>query len=203
MITVLLADDHILVRHGFRRMLEDEPDIQIVGEASNGREAVSLAQKLQPKVIVMDYAMPEMDGLQATLEIRRHTPSAAILILSMHSDAHYIRHALEAGARGYMLKNAIDVDLVAAVKALAEGGSFGITHAPADEDETFGKLTQREKQILQLIAQGNSNKEIAGMLSLSVNTVSVHRANLMEALNIHRTAELVLYAIRKGLVTPP
>lgn len=203
MITVLLAEDHVLVRHGFRRMLEDEPDIRIVGEASNGLEAVSLAQKLQPKVIVMDYAMPEMDGLQATLEIRRHTPSAAILILSMHSDANYIRHALEAGARGYMLKNAIDVDLVAAVKALAEGRSFGITQAPPDDDENFGKLTQREKQILQLIAQGNSNKEIAGLLSLSVNTVSVHRANLMEALNIHRTAELVLYAIRKGLVTPP
>jgi DNA-binding NarL/FixJ family response regulator len=184
-------------------MLEDEPDIKIVGEASNGLEAVTLAQKLHPKVIVMDYAMPEMDGLQATLEIRRHTPGCAILILSMHSDAHYIRNALDAGARGYMLKNAIDVDLVTAVKALAEGRSFGITQAPADDDENFGKLTQREKQILQLIAQGNSNKEIAGLLNLSVNTISVHRANLMEALNIHRTAELVLYAIRKGLVTPP
>lgn len=202
MISVLLVDDHSLVRRGFRRLLEDDPEIQVVGEADNGLQAVELAQSLNPQVIIMDYAMPGLDGVQATHEIRRHVPEAAILMLSMHSDENYIRNAMDAGARGYMLKNAVEVDLVSAVKTVASGKSFGVPSSPA-EDEELGKLTQREKQILQLIAQGSSNKEIAGLLGLSVNTVSVHRANLMNALNIHRTAELVLYAIRKGLVSPP
>lgn len=205
-ITVLLADDHRLVRHGFQRILEDEMDIRVVGEAANGLEAIEAAQKLRPQVIVMDMAMPELDGVQATLEILKRVPGTAILILSMYSDGNYIRNAFEAGAKGYLLKNAIDVDLPAAVRAVAAGKRYlgaGLAMPTEEPDEKYDRLTQRERQVLQLIAQGNSNKEIAALLNLSVNTVSVHRANLMDALNIHRTAELVVYAMRKGLVSPP
>jgi len=202
MITVLLADDHTLVRRGFRRMLEDDPGIEVVAEASNGAEAVEFAQKFRPTVIVMDYAMPGLDGVQATHEIRRHFPEARILILSMHADDNYIRNAIDAGAIGYMLKNAVDIDLAAAVRKIAAGEMVGVPKPERPEEDKYDDLTPREKQILQLIAQGNSNKDIAQLLGLSVNTVSVHRANLMDTLNIHRTAELVLYAIRKGIVSP-
>ena len=205
-ITVLLADDHALVRKGFRRMVEDDPDIRIVGEASNGREAVELAQELKPQVIVMDMAMPEMDGVQATREILKRLPKTAILLLSMYSQENYVRNAFDAGAQGYVLKNASDIDLASAIKEVAAGRRVidpGLVSAEREPDDTFDKLTPREKQILQLIAEGNSNKEIAGMLSLSVNTVAVHRANLMDALGVHRTAELVVFAIRKGLVRLP
>lgn len=204
-ITVLLADDHALVRRGFRRILEDDSFIRVVGEASNGLEALDMAQKLHPKVVVMDLAMPELDGVQATKEILKHAPGTAVLVLSMHADDNYVRNAFDAGARGYLLKNAIDVDLVGAVKAVAEGRRYlasGLKYPVGDTDDELDKLTGREKQVLQLIAQGKSNKEIAAILDLSVNTVSVHRANLMEKMNIHRTAELVLFAIRKGLVAP-
>lgn len=202
MITVLLADDHALVRRGFRRMLEDDPGIEVVAEASNGAEAVELAQKFRPTVIVMDYAMPGLDGVQATHEIRRHFPEARILILSMHADDNYIRNAIDAGAIGYMLKNAVDIDLAAAVRKIAGGEMVGVPAPQRPTEDKYDDLTPREKQILQLIAQGNSNKDIAQLLGLSVNTVSVHRANLMDTLNIHRTAELVLYAIRRGIVSP-
>jgi DNA-binding NarL/FixJ family response regulator len=201
MITVLLADDHALVRRGFRRMLEDDPDISVVGEASSGSEAVELACIFRPQVIVMDYAMPGLDGVQATHEIRRQVPESAVLMLSMHSDENYIRNAIDAGARGYMLKNA-DIDLPAAVRAVASGQPIGIPVPSRSPEDRYHELTPREKQILQLIAEGNSNKDIAHILSLSVNTVAVHRANLMDTLGIHRTAELVLYAIRRGLVSP-
>ncbi|HEX6545982.1 MAG TPA: response regulator transcription factor [Bryobacteraceae bacterium] len=204
-ITVLLADDHALVRRGFRRILEDDSFIRVVGEASNGLEALEMAQKLHPKVVVMDLAMPELDGVQATKEILKHAPGTAVLVLSMHADDNYVRNAFDAGARGYLLKNAIDVDLVGAVKAVAEGRRYlasGLKYPVGDIDDEIDKLTSRERQVLQLIAQGKSNKEIAAILDLSVNTVSVHRANLMEKMNIHRTAELVLFAIRKGLVAP-
>jgi DNA-binding NarL/FixJ family response regulator len=202
-ITVLLADDHQLVRRGFRRILEDEGDIRVVGEASNGLEAIALAEKHQPDVVVMDLSMPVLDGVQATLEIRRKVPGTAVLILSMYPEQSYIRNAFDAGAKGYLLKNAIEVELTAAVRAVAAGRPFkspGLESA-AEPSDGYEKLTQREKQVLTLIAQGKSNKEIAGLLGLSVNTVSVHRANLMEALGIHRTAELVLYAVKKGMVT--
>jgi DNA-binding NarL/FixJ family response regulator len=202
MITILLVDDHGLVRRGFRRILEDETDLEVVGEASSGVEAIEVAQRLKPNVIVMDYAMEGLDGVQATIELRRLVPASAVLILSMHSDETYVRNAFAAGARGYLLKNAMDVDLPAAIKRIASGRTVGKPDLRRDVDERLGRLTQREKQILQLIAQGNSNKEIAALLGLSVNTVSVHRANLMDALDIHRTAELVLYAIRHGLVSP-
>jgi DNA-binding NarL/FixJ family response regulator len=204
-ITVLLADDHTLVRRGFRRILEDDSYIRVVGEASNGIEALEMAQKLRPKVVVMDLAMPELDGVQATKEIVKHVPGTSVLVLSMHADDNYVRNALDAGARGYLLKNAVDVDLVGAVKAVAEGRRYlaaGLKYPSGGADDELDKLTAREKQVLQLIAQGKSNKEIAAILDLSVNTVSVHRANLMEKMNIHRTAELVLFAIRKGLVAP-
>ena len=200
-ITVLLADDHPLVRRGFRRLLADDPGIEVVAEAGDGAEAVALAIEKKPDVVVMDLTMPVLDGIQATKEIRRHVPSCAILVLSMHSGETYVRNAFEAGAQGYLTKNAVDVDLVSAIRCVAQGKPFGLQAPPAEpDDDGFNQLTEREKQVLQLIAQGHSNKEIAALLGLSVNTVSVHRANLMETLNLHRTAELVVYAIRKGLV---
>lgn len=205
-ISVMLVDDHALVRKGLRRMVEDDPDIRVVGEASDGLEAVKLAAELKPQVIVMDMAMPGMDGVQATREILRRMPKTAILLLSMYSQESYVRNAMDAGAQGYILKNAIDIDLAAAIKDAAAGKRVldpGLLTAEREPDDTFDKLTQREKQILQLIAEGNSNKEIAALLNLSVNTVAVHRANLMDALGVHRTAELVVYAIRKGLVRLP
>ncbi len=203
-ISVLLADDHALVRKGFRRMVEDDPDINVVGEAGDGQEAVKLAEELHPQVIVMDMAMPGLDGVQATREVLRRAPKTGIIILSMYSQENYVRNAFEAGAMGYILKNADDIDLASAIKDVAAGKRVldpGLVTAEREPDDTFDRLTQRERQILQLIAEGNSNKEIASLLNLSVNTVAVHRANLMDALGIHRTAELVLYAIRKGLVT--
>jgi DNA-binding NarL/FixJ family response regulator len=164
-----------------------------------------MSYDLKPNVVVMDLSMPDLDGVQATKEIVKHLPSTQVLVLSMHAEDNYVRNALDAGARGYLLKSAIDVDLVGAIKSVAAGQRFigsGLKYVAQDSDDELRKLTAREKQVLQLIAQGKSNKEIAALLELSVNTVSVHRANLMEKMNIHRTAELVLFAIRKGLVVP-
>jgi DNA-binding NarL/FixJ family response regulator len=205
-ITVLLVDDHGLVRKGFRRMLEDDPGIRVVGEATNGEEAIKLAQELHPRVIVMDMAMPGLDGVQATREILKNLPGTAVLILSMYSEENYVRNALDAGARGYVLKEALDVDLAGAIKDLAAGKTVigpGVLAPHREPDPDYERLTPREKQILELIATGNSNKEIATILNLSVNTVSVHRANLMSALGIHRTTELVVWAVKKGLVRLP
>jgi DNA-binding NarL/FixJ family response regulator len=205
-ITVLLVDDHNLVRKGFRRMLEDDPDIRVVGEATNGQEAIKAAQELHPRVVVMDMAMPGLDGVQATREILKNLPDTAILILSMYSEENYVRNALDAGARGYVLKEALDVDLAGAIKDLAAGKTVigpGVLTPHRAPDPDYERLTPREKQILELIAKGNSNKEIAAILNLSVNTVSVHRANLMSALGIHRTTELVVWAVKKGLVQLP
>ncbi len=203
---VLLVDDHALVRRGFRRMLEDEPTIQVVGEASDGMEAVERAEQLQPDVIVMDCALPQFNGIEASRRILAKRPETAILMLSMHSEDTLIRQAMEAGAKGYVLKNAMDLDLVSAIKKVAEGKIVldpQITRGGTLKGERDTGLTQRELEILQHIVAGKSNKEIASELSLSVNTVSVHRANIMDALGIHKTAELVVYAIRNGLVTLP
>ncbi len=203
-ISVLLVDDHSLVRRGFRRILEDD-GMKVVGEASNGVEAIHMANELKPQVVVMDLSMPQLDGVQATKEIVKSLPETQVLILSMHSDDNYVRNALDAGAKGYLLKSAIDVDLVGAIKVVSEGKRYigsGLKYVAHEQEDELHRLTAREKQVLQLIAQGRSNKEIAALLELSVNTVSVHRANLMEKMNIHRTAELVLFAIRKGLVAP-
>ena len=204
-ITVLLVDDHQLVRKGFRRILEDDPEISVIGEAGSGVDAIQMAVKFAPRVVVMDMSMPGLDGVQATREILKKQPGTAVLILSMYAEENYIRNAFDAGAKGYLLKNAIEVDLTAAVKTVASGKRYasGLKPGQGEPSDGFELLTQREKQVLQLIAQGKSNKEIAALLQLSVNTVSVHRANLMDALNIHRTAELVVFAIRKGLVTLP
>lgn len=205
-IRVLLADDHSLVRKGFRRMLEDDPAIEVVGEAANGPAAVEAALELKPQVIVMDLSMPELDGIQATTQILRQLPSTGILILSMYSEDTYIRNAFAAGVLGYLLKNALEVDLPYAIKEVAAGRRVlapGLSLPAHDPENDFDKLTQRERQVLQFIVQGKSNREIATILGLSVNTISVHRANLMQALGIHRTADLVVYAIQKGLVTLP
>lgn len=203
MIKVMLVDDHAIVRRGFRRLLEDEPDIEVVAEAGDGHQAVELACRLKPQVVVMDYAMPELDGVQATIEIARQVPEAAVVMLSMHADENYQRNAFAAGARGYLLKNAVDLDLARAIREAASGRMCAARAPEPAEKDGFDELTPREKQILQLIAQGKANKDIAWLLGLSVNTVSVHRNNLMHKMNLHRTAELVLYAIRKGLVSPP
>ena len=205
-ISVLLVDDHTLVRRGFRRMLDDDQTLEVVGEASNGKEAVQLAQKLQPQVIVMDCQLPEMTGLEATRDILRSHPDTAILMLSMHSEDTLVRQALEAGARGYVLKNAIDLDLANAIKSVAAGKSVLDPRVQPTESlkgERGSGLTERELEVLQHIVAGKSNKEIASELDLSVNTVSVHRANIMDRLGIHKTAELVVYAIRNGLVNLP
>ncbi|MGB9243932.1 MAG: response regulator transcription factor [Candidatus Acidiferrales bacterium] len=202
-IKVLLVDDHSLVRRGFRRMLEDEADIAVIGEASNGDEAVQLARELAPQVIVMDCALPGTSGLAATRKILETDPSKAILMLSMHSEDTLVRQALDAGARGYILKNAVDLELAAAIRRVAAGELVLDPQLakPANlRGERNAGLTARELEILQLIVNGKSNKEIADDLKLSANTVAVHRANIMETLGIHKTAELVVYAIRNGLV---
>jgi DNA-binding NarL/FixJ family response regulator len=202
-LTVLLADDHALVRRGFRMMLEDDPDIEVVAEANDGDEAVKLVAKMHPKVVVMDCAMPGTTGMEATKKIREQWPDVSILMLSMHSEDTWVRRALEAGANGYILKSAVDLDLADAIKRVAAGNTVldpRVTLPSVLKGEKTLGLTNRELEILQMIVSGKSNKEIASDLSLSVNTVAVHRANIMEALGIHNTAELVVYAIKNGLV---
>jgi len=205
-ISVLLVDDHALVRRGLRLILEDAPDVAVVGEAGDGAAAVQLARELKPAVIVMDCAMPGMSGLAATRKILQESAQARILMLSMHSEDTLVRQALEAGARGYVLKNAVDLDLVAAVRKVAAGETVldpQISRAEVLKGERNAGLTARELEVLQLIVDGKSAKQIAAQLGLSANTVAVHRANIMNALGIHKTAELVVYAIRKGLVNLP
>jgi DNA-binding NarL/FixJ family response regulator len=201
-ISVLLVDDHSLVRHGFRRMLEEE-DIRVVGEASDGDQAVECAKQLAPSVVVMDFALPSMNGAVATRRILEILPDTAVLILSMHSEPNYVRTCLDAGARGYLLKNAMDLELVEAVRQVAKGMRVLDPRLGAlpGGNEPRASLTTRELEVLQLIVHGKSNKEIAVVLGLSANTVAVHRANIMQALGIHNTAELVVYSIRSGLVS--
>ena len=212
-IRVLLADDHSLVRQGFRRILEDESDVEVVGEASGGAEAIELDRTLAPDVVVLDMSMPEINGLHAAIEILRRRPERRILILSMYDAAQYVRNAFAAGVRGYILKNALETDLLRAVRAVAGGGKFlspelaaAIESTPgeedADADQRFSQLSAREIQVLRLIALGRSNKEIAELLGVSANTVAVHRTNLMATLGVHKAAELVLIAVKKGLVNP-
>ncbi len=214
-IRVFLADDHALVRQGFRRLLEDDPRIEVVGEANTGLSAIEQCRKIKPDVVVMDLLMPEIGGLEATAEILKANPETKILILSMYSNPAYVRKAIEAGAKGYILKDAIEVDLPQAVVVLSQGGAYmspaisnlvleGLKTGTMQEkgDDPYDRLTLREKEVLQLIAQGKSNKEIAILLDISINTVAVHRARLMETLGLHRTAELVLYAVKKGIVQP-
>jgi DNA-binding NarL/FixJ family response regulator len=205
-ISVLLVDDHGLVRRGFRRILEDESDITVAGEASDGEEAVRQAASLRPQVVLMDCALPGMSGLEATRKILQQFPETLVLMLSMHEEETLVRQAMEAGARGYILKNAMDLDLGAAIRKVAAGETVldrNLQRSASLKGERDYGLTARELEILQLIVDGQSNKEIATKLNLSVNTVAAHRANMMDALGIHKTAELVVYAIRNGLVNLP
>jgi DNA-binding NarL/FixJ family response regulator len=203
MITVVLVDDHPLVRRGFRRLLEDDAGITVIGEASSGAEAVRLFRDLRPDVVVMDSAMPVMSGLVATREILAVDPDARVLMLSMHSEQTLVQQALEAGARGYVLKSALDLDLAAAVKKVSAGEQVldPTVAAPPPPGER-AHLTPRELEVLQLICDGLSNKEIAARLDLSANTVAVHRAHIMNTLGVHKTAELVMYALQHGLINP-
>ena len=202
-ITVLLADDHHLVRRGFRRLLEDDARLQVVGEAADGEEAVRLATELRPRVVVMDAAMPGMSGMAATRAIRAAAPEVAVLMLSMHSEETVVRQAMDAGARGYILKNVVDLDLAAAIVRVAAGESvFDQALVKPSLPGERNRLTPRELEVLQLICDGLSNRDIAARLKLSVNTVAVHRANIMNTLGVHKTAELVVYALQHGLVNP-
>lgn len=207
-ITVLLVDDHALVRRGFRRMLEDEDSIMVVGEAADGIRAVQMVRELCPRIVLMDCSMPAGDGVLATREIARSYPETSVLMLSMHSEDALVRRAIEAGARGYILKNAFELDLVPAIKRVLAGETVldrqlpEMSEAEAEKTRECG-LTARELQILRLIVHGKSIKEIARSLGISVNTVSTHRTRIGRSLNCRNTAELVAYAMRSGLVHSP
>src|SRR5579872_99374 len=208
MIRILLADDHAMVRQGFRLILASQPDMEIVGEAGNGRETLDMAEKLKPDLVVMDVAMPELNGIEATRRLAESSPRTRVLALSMHKDSVYVREILRAGARGYLLKDSIDKDLVSAVRAVAKGDGYlspGVSEAVLSDyrkhvTDPLDLLTSREREVLQMIAEGKTNKEIAQTLQLSVYTVDAHRGRIMEKLNLHSTGELVRFAVRNGLV---
>jgi two-component system response regulator NreC len=207
-IHILLADDHAVVRQGFKMILAAQPDMEIVGEAGNGREALDLAGQLQPDVIVMDVAMPELNGIEATRRVADLSPRSRVLALSMHKDSVYVREILRAGARGYLLKDSIASDLLAAVRAVARGEGYlspGVSDAVLNDyrrhvTDPIDLLSSREREVLQMIAEGKTNKEIATVLNLSVYTVDAHRGRIMEKLNLHSVTDLVRFAVRCGLV---
>jgi DNA-binding NarL/FixJ family response regulator len=212
-IRILLADDHQLMRSGVRLMLEREPDISVVGEASDGREAVSLVKTLKPEVVVMDIGMPNLNGIEAAHQMTEENPALAIVIVSMHSDESYVLRALKAGARGYLLKDSAEADLIKAIHVVYAGKSFfspAVSKVLLDDyvrklrrsgtEDAYDLLTPREREILQLIAEGKSNKDIANLLNLSVYTVESHRSNLMGKLNLRGLPELILYAVRRGII---
>ncbi len=211
---ILLADDHTIVRHGLRKILEENRDWQVVAEAGNGREAVRLAGDLQPDVAILDIGMPLLNGIEATRQIARKVPEVRILILSMHSDEAYIIQALQAGARGYLLKDTADAELIDAVVAVTRGKSFfspAVARVMLDDyvrrlqergiTDRYDTLSEREREIFQLIVEGRTNKEIAEMLGVSPSTIETHRAHIMEKLDVHSAVEMVLYAVRKGIIS--
>ena len=213
-VRVLLADDHQLMRSGIRLMLEREPDLSVVGEASDGREAVALAKSLRPDIVIMDIGMPSLNGIEAAGLMTQENPELPIMIVSMHPDETYVLRALKAGARGYLLKDSAEADLIKAVHVVAGGKSFfspAVSKVLLDDyvrklkrsgtDDAYDLLTPREREVLQLIAEGKSNKEIANLLNLSVYTVESHRSNLMEKLNLRGLPELILYAVRNGIIS--
>jgi len=213
-IRVLLADDHQLMRSGIRLMLERETNLSVVGEANDGREAVALAKSLRPDVVVMDIGMANLNGIEAAQQMTGDSPEIAVVMLSMHSDESYVLRALKAGARGYLLKDSAEADLIKAVHAVAGGKSFfspAVSKVLLDDyvrklrrsrtEDAYDLLTPREREVLQLIAEGKSNKDIANLLNLSVYTVESHRSNLMEKLNVRGLPELILYAVRKGIIS--
>ena len=207
-IRILLADDHAVVRQGFKMILGAQPDMEIVGEAGNGREAVELTEQLKPDIVVMDVAMPELNGIEATRRVAASVPHARVIALSMHKDSVYVREVLRAGARGYLLKDSGSADLVAAVRAVAQGEGYlspAISNAVLDDyrkhvSNPIDLLTSREREVLQMLAEGKTNKEIAGVLNLSVYTVDAHRGRIMEKLNLHSINELTRFAVRNGLI---
>jgi DNA-binding NarL/FixJ family response regulator len=207
-IRILLADDHAVVRQGFKLILSAQPDMEIIGEAGNGREAVELAEKLQPEVVVMDVAMPELNGIEATRRLAASAPRTRVLALSMHKDSVYVREILRAGARGYLLKDSIASDLLAAIRAVARGEGYlspAVSDAVLDDyrrhvTDPIDLLSSREREVLQMIAEGKTNKEIATVLNLSVYTVDAHRGRIMDKLNLHSVNELVRFAVKYGLV---
>jgi DNA-binding NarL/FixJ family response regulator len=207
-IRILLADDHAVVRQGFKMILGAQPDMESVGEAGNGREAVELADRLKPEVVVMDVSMPELNGIEATRRLAESAPHVRVLALSMHKDSVYVREILRAGARGYLLKDSVAGDLVSAVRAIAAGEGYispQVSNAVLDDyrrhvTNPIDLLTSREREVLQMLAEGKTNKEIAGVLNLSVYTVDAHRGRIMEKLNVHSINELVRFAVRNGLV---
>ncbi|HEV2448540.1 MAG TPA: response regulator transcription factor [Candidatus Sulfopaludibacter sp.] len=213
-IRILLADDHAVMRTGLRLVLERQPDFQVVAEASDGREAVALTQQHHPEVVVMDVTMPNLNGIEAARQISAAMPQTSVVMLSMHSDEAYVLRALKAGARGYLLKESAESDLIAAIRAVNAGKAFfspAVSRMLVEDyvrqlqdreiEDSYELLTTREREILQLIAEGKSNKEIANILNLSLYTVETHRGNMMEKLNLHTVPELILYAVRKGVIS--
>jgi len=206
---ILLADDHTVVRRGCAQILSKQPDMEVVGEANNGREAVDLAQQLQPDVVLMDVTMPSLNGIEGTRRIYDSCPRTKVLALSMHHDAVYVREILRAGARGYVVKDANDDALIEAVRAVARGEAYlspSIADAVISDyrrhvTNPIDLLTSREREVLQMIAEGKTNKEIAGILELSVYTVEAHRGKIMEKLNLHNTGDIVRFALRNGLIS--
>ena len=213
-IRILLADDHTVVRKGLRLLLESHPGFQVIADAADGRAAVALAAEHTPDVVVMDVAMPNLNGIEAARQISAKLPHTAIVFLSMHSDESYVLKALKAGARAYLLKDSAEQDLIGAVIAVSEGKAFfspAISKMLVEDymrqmqerqiEDSYELLTTREREILQLLAEGKSNKDIAGVLNLSLYTVETHRGNILQKLNLHSGAELILYAIRKGVIS--
>jgi two-component system response regulator NreC len=214
MIRIVLADDHVVMRNGLKLLLERQPNFAVAGEAVNGREAVEICEKLKPDVLVLDIAMPNLNGIEAARQISTKLPHTAIVILSMHSDESYVLRALKAGARAYLLKDSAEADLINAIRAVSEGKAFfspAISKMLVDDyvrrleqrgvEDSYELLTTREREILQLLAEGKSNKEVAAMLNLSLYTVETHRGNILQKLNLHSVPELILYAVRKGVIS--
>ena len=213
-IRILLAEDHAVMRTGLRLVLERQPDFRVVAEASDGREAVALAQQHRPDVIVMDIGMPNLNGIEAARQVTASLPQVGVVILSMHSDEAYVLRALKAGARAYLLKESAESDLIAAIRAVGDGKAFfspAVSRMLVEDyvrqlqdreiEDSYELLTTREREVLQLVAEGKSNKEIANMLNVSLYTVESHRGNMMEKLNLHSVPELILYAVRKGVIS--
>jgi two-component system response regulator NreC len=213
-IRVLIADDHGVVRKGLRFLLSQDPDIEVVGEAEDGRDAVRLAAETDPHVVILDIAMPQLNGLDAAAQISKQHPRTGVILLSMHSDEEFVVRALTAGAKGYLLKDSAEPDIVRAVHAVAAGKTFfspTIANTLLEDymrrvqqeglQDRYDLLTDREREVLQLLAEGRSNKEVAGILNLSVHTVDTHRSNFMQKLGLHSTAEIVIYAMRKKIIS--
>jgi two-component system response regulator NreC len=211
---ILLADDHTVMRTGLRALLERQLNLEVVGESENGRETVGLAASLRPDVVVMDVGMPVLNGIEATQMIVTQCPTVAVIILSMHADESYVMRALKAGARGYLLKDSAAADLIGAIHAISQGKSFfspKVSRILAEDYvrvlkqkgavDTYDLLTSREREILQLLAEGKANKEVATALNISPYTVETHRGHILQKLNLHNSAELVLYAVRKGIIS--